>query len=78
MRCAVMRMSTAARISILMTSAMTRIEDIVEWTSAEEFSENFLGITEHERKAAEDEVAVEHVVLVSSTMVVSVACVVVS
>lgn len=68
---AVMRVSTAAGISVLMTSTVSRIEDFVERTAAEEFTEDFLRIAEHEREAAKDEVILERIV-VSSTMVIAI------
>lgn len=66
-----MRVSAAACVAVLMmTSPVARVEDLVERASAEKFSENLLGITEHEREAAEDEVILERIVLVPSTVVV--------
>lgn len=75
----VVRVSAAAGVAILVASTVARVEDLIERTAAEELSENFLWIAEHEREAAaEDEIALERIVLVSSTVVVAVICVVVS
>lgn len=66
-----MRVSAAACVAVLvMTSPVARVEDLVERAAAEKFSENLLGITEHKREAAEDEVILERIVLVPSTVVV--------
>lgn len=74
-----MRVSTSACISVLMTSTMTRIENLVEGTAAEELSEHVFWIAEHEREAAKDEVVFERIVLVSSpVLVIAIVCVVVS
>lgn len=73
-----MSVSTAASISIHVTPTITWVKDFVEWASAEEFSENFFWVAEHEREASKDEVILELIVLVSSTVVVVVVCFIVS
>lgn len=75
--------STTAGVSVLVASTVSRVdllENLVERAAAEEFSENFLGIAEHEREAAEDEVVLERIMLrvSSSVMVVAVVGFVVS
>lgn len=74
-----MRMSAATRMTVLMATTMTWIENFVEWRAAEKFSEHFLGIAEDERESAEDEVVFERIMCVSSSMVVvAVVCFIVS
>jgi hypothetical protein len=74
--------STAPGIAILVTSTVSWInllENLVERAAAEEFSENFLRVAEHEWEAAEDEVILERIVLrVSSSVMVPVVSFVVS
>lgn len=75
-------MSTTAGVSVLVTSTVSRVnllENFVERTAAEEFSEHLFRITEHEREAAEDEVVLERIMLrVSSSVMVVVICFIVS
>lgn len=79
-----MRVAAAvtASVAVLVVSpAVARVEYLVEGTSAEELSEDLVWVTEHEREAAEDELALERIVRVSSALravVISVAAVVVS
>lgn len=77
-----MMMPTAASISVLVASTVTGIdllENLVEWASAEEFSENFFGIAEHKRKTAKNEIVLKRIMLrVSSSVMVAVICFVVS
>lgn len=77
-----MVVSTAASIAIWMAPTVSWVdllENLIERTSAEEFSENFLGIAENERETAKDEVILERIVLrVSSSVMVAVASFVVS
>lgn len=73
-----MRVPTSSCMTILMSSTVTWIEDFVERPATEKLSENFLRISEHEWEAAKDEVVLERIVLVSSPVVVSVICFVVS
>lgn len=61
-----------------MASTMTRIKDLVEGTSAEEFSEDFFWIAENEREAAEDKVVLERIVSVSSALMIAVVRFIVS
>lgn len=75
---AVMRVSASSGVSILMTPILSRIEYVVERTSAEELSENVFRVTEHEWESAENEIALEWIVLMSSTVVISVVSFVVS
>lgn len=75
--------AVSGSVAVLVVSpAMTRVEYLVEGASAEELSEDLVGITEHERETTEDELALERIVRVSSAMraavVISVAVVVVS
>lgn len=68
-----MWVSASPSMAILMVMTWSSwIEQLVERTSPEEFSENFLRITEHERETTEDEVILERIVRVSSAMWISV------
>lgn len=74
-----MWISASASISVLMmASTMSRIEDLVEGTSAEEFSEDLFWIAENEREAAEDEIVLERIVSVSSALMIAVVRFIVS
>lgn len=80
-----MGMTTAVcgSVSVLVVSpAMAWVKYLVEGASAEELSEDLVGITEHEREPAKDKFALKRIVRVSSALravvVISVAAVVVS
>lgn len=73
-----MRVSTATCVSIHVTSALARVKELVERTSAEELSEDLFWIAENERETTKDEVILERVVLMSSTVMISVVVIIVS
>lgn len=73
-----MRVSTSSCMSILMASTLPGVEYVIEGTSAEEFSENVFRIAEHEWETAEYKIALEWIVLMSSTVVIAVVSFVVS
>lgn len=74
-----MWISASASISVLMMAAtMSRIEDLVEGTSAEEFSEDLFWIAENEREPAEDKIVLERIVSVSSALMIAVVRFIVS
>lgn len=65
------RVTTAvtAGVAVLVVSpAVAWIKYLVEGASAEELSEDLVRITEHEREPAEDELALERIVRVSSAL----------
>lgn len=75
---AMVRVSAATCIAIHMTSTVATIEDFVEGAAAEELSENFFWVAEHEREPSEDEIVLERVVLMSSAVMVAIVSFIVS